>query len=424
MTFIFAEDYLMKREERTLSCQHRARGSLLGVLGAAIGFLASPVTLADGTETLGPPSITIAGGTGIVAKGTGLITQPGLIELDVPGAVQQALLYWECQMIGDVPADDTIIVNGVEVTGALIGGQTNFFENVYSSTRRADITALGLVASGSNALTVEGMECTNRNNGAGVMVVYDDGSDSTDIQIRDGNDLAFIYFTPPLDSTAPQTFTFDAASMDRTATLSMFFSSVSVEGEPRPSSITITVNGTTTTICCNEALRSNDGPEWDTLIIDVDIPAGATMLTVEAKSEDLQNTGNLPASFAWNAAGLSVPVEPPMGGYGCTPGYWKQDQHLDSWVGYAPGDDYETVFGIDASFSKTLLMTLGQGGGGEKALGRHAVAALLNAANPDVSFAYTEAEVIAAVQGADATGDFNGVKNQLEYQNELGCPLN
>ena len=69
-------------------------------------------------------------------------------------------------------------------------------------------------------------------------------------------------------------------------------------------------------------------------------------------------------------------------------------------------------------------MTMDQGGGGEKALGRHAVAALLNAASPDVDYAYTEAEVIAAVQNAYATGDFNRVKNDLEYQNELGCPLN
>ena len=30
---------------------------------------------------------------------------------------------------------------------------------------------------------------------------------------------------------------------------------------------------------------------------------------------------------------------------GCTPGYWKQEQHFDSWVptGYAPGDDFDTV---------------------------------------------------------------------------------
>lgn len=115
---------------------------------------------------------------------------------------------------------------------------------------------------------------------------------------------------------------------------------------------------------------------------------------------------------------------PPQGGQGCTPGYWKQSQHFDSWVTYDPSDDYETVFGVDASFDKTLLGALQQGGGGEKALGRHAVAALLNTSNPDVSYAFSTAGVINIVQNAYATGNFNGAKNMLEFENEQGCPLN
>jgi hypothetical protein len=57
-------------------------------------------------------------------------------------------------------------------------------------------------------------------------------------------------------------------------------------------------------------------------------------------------------------------------------------------------------------------------------LGRHAVAALLNASNPDVSYYYSEAEVITLVQEAYATGDFETAKDLLEQQNELFCPLN
>ena len=114
----------------------------------------------------------------------------------------------------------------------------------------------------------------------------------------------------------------------------------------------------------------------------------------------------------------------PPGGEGCTPGYWKQQHHFDSWVGYSPSDDFETVFGVDASFSATLGAALRQGGGGELALGRHAVAALLNASNPEVDYAYTTAQVIALVQEAYATGDFEGVKDLFEEANEEGCPLN
>ncbi len=34
------------------------------------------------------------------------------------------------------------------------------------------------------------------------------------------------------------------------------------------------------------------------------------------------------------------------GDEGCTPGYWKQDHHFDSWEGYAPGDQLDGVFGV------------------------------------------------------------------------------
>jgi archaellum component FlaG (FlaF/FlaG flagellin family) len=115
---------------------------------------------------------------------------------------------------------------------------------------------------------------------------------------------------------------------------------------------------------------------------------------------------------------------PPDGDQGCTPGYWKQSQHFDSWVGFDPSDDFEMVFGVDASFTTTLLGALEQGGGGELALGRHAVAALLNATNPDVDYFADVAEVIDLVQAAYATGVFETTKNVLDRENNRGCPLN
>ena len=115
------------------------------------------------------------------------------------------------------------------------------------------------------------------------------------------------------------------------------------------------------------------------------------------------------------------PPPPPGGGEGCTPGFWKQSQHFDSWVGYAPGDEFDVVFGVP--YDVTLLTALSTGGGDEKALGRHATAALLNAASPDVDYAFTEAEIIALVQDAWATGDFETAKDILEDENETACPL-
>ena len=62
---------------------------------------------------------------------------------------------------------------------------------------------------------------------------------------------------------------------------------------------------------------------------------------------------------------------PPEGGEGCTPGYWKQSHHFDSWPeGYTQSDYYDAVFGVTSSFGGTLLEALKRGGGKEKALGR------------------------------------------------------
>ena len=109
-------------------------------------------------------------------------------------------------------------------------------------------------------------------------------------------------------------------------------------------------------------------------------------------------------------------------GEGCTPGYWKQAQHFDSWVGYSPADLFSDVFSVGPATS--LGDALDLGGGGENALIRHAVAALLNAANSGVSYAYSEAEVIAMVQSAYASGIYEATKDLFVVQNELGCPLN
>lgn len=382
---------------------------------------------ADGTENLGTPSIGIQSGTGIVAAGTGLVSQPAVININVPGTVKQVLLYWEGQAIVPAPGDDTITVDGNTVTGVLIGGPTLFFGSNRSSTFRADITGLNLVASGPNSLTVGGLSFGGANNGAGVLVIFDDGSSAANIQLRDGNDLAFINFAPPLDTTAPQTFVFAPAASDRTATLAMFFSSVagSVSGGGlRPTAIRITVDGSTTVL--NNLLGSNDGEEWDTLTVPVLIPADATMLTVQALSADNLGTGNLPASFAWNAAGLSLPAEVPTGGgEGCTPGFWKQSQHFDSWTApYAPSALFSAVF-ENAFPGKTLLQVLKLRGGGLKALGRHTVAALLNAASPNVNYDLTVNQVIAEFNAVfpGTKDEYESLKNTFEGLNKQGCPL-
>lgn len=383
------------------------------------------LALADGTEILGTPSVNIASGTGIVAAGTGLVNQPGTINVTVPGSatVNQVLLYWEGQMGINVGGDDTIVVNGSEVTGTLIGGPTFFFTGAYSSAFRADITNLGMVTSGINTLTVTGLSFTKANNGAGVIVIFDDGSEEVKIDVRDGLDLAFINFPEPRKSTVPQAFTFVESPEERTADLALFFGSIagtiSGAGADRPTSIEVTTGGVTTVF--SNLLASIDGEEWDTLNIPVTIPAGATSLTVQAFSRDDYVSGNLPASFSWIAAVLSVPSPPPPDGEGCTPGFWRNPKKFSLWP-IDPDTLFSDVFGVGPA--DVLKDTIRLGGGGEKALIRHATAAYLNSLSPDVDYLYSPDEVIAIVQEAYATGNFEAAKDMLEAQNDpTYCPL-
>ena len=126
---------------------------------------------------------------------------------------------------------------------------------------------------------------------------------------------------------------------------------------------------------------------------------------------------------------------------GCTPGYWPQDQHLDSWgptgfrpvdVGLLKADTFNGVFGV-TNYKKsdgtpyTLLEVMrelnGNGDPVSTNLGFHAVAALLNAAHPNVNYGYTSGEIITLFQNNYAS---NGaaLKDSLAMLNERYCPLN
>ncbi len=108
---------------------------------------------------------------------------------------------------------------------------------------------------------------------------------------------------------------------------------------------------------------------------------------------------------------------------GCSPGYWKQSQHTGNWPApYTPGTLFGSVF-ENAFPGKTLLQVLTQGGGGLNALGRQTVAALLNASSTAVDYGYTASEVIAKFNAAYPGGNYDALKNDLEHQNTVSCPL-
>jgi choice-of-anchor A domain-containing protein len=136
---------------------------------------------------------------------------------------------------------------------------------------------------------------------------------------------------------------------------------------------------------------------------------------------------------------------PVSGTEGCTPGYWRQDQHSDSWTSpYDPTDLVRSTFNVTPFLSggeldlngdgedDTLLDALEYNQSGTGVTGaamrllRAAVAALLNAASPDVDYPLSTGEVISQVNAALASGSastIEALKDELDDYNNLGCPL-
>jgi len=164
---------------------------------------------------------------------------------------------------------------------------------------------------------------------------------------------------------------------------------------------------------------------------------------------------------------VQVNVCGPLGGQGCTPGYWKQEQHFGSWTNHAPVapmttfrdafdlKDLEQTITIDThpdggnkvtksdtfgdlSDDVTLFDAIWADDSGQSKLAKMATAALLNDANPNVSFDPTlsQAEIIRLVQvaygkiedknGIFKTGDYDDIGSLFAASNDLGeeaCPL-
>lgn len=191
-------------------------------------------------------------------------------------------------------------------------------------------------------------------------------------------------------------------------------------------------------------------------VTEVNIPTGLAVTSIEVRStfSDLPTTvtGTSQVSFKVDATNSATvvftngegPPPPPSGGEGCTPGYWKQSQHLDSWIatGYQPTQRLGDVFtgvgayrlGGEPLSRYTLLQALSfpdeaasTVDGAAQLLLRAAVAALLNAAHPDVDYSMTTAEIIAAVNAALASKDratMLALQQQLDAANNQGCTLN
>jgi hypothetical protein len=124
---------------------------------------------------------------------------------------------------------------------------------------------------------------------------------------------------------------------------------------------------------------------------------------------------------------ITTPPPPPGVQY-CSPGYWKQSQHFDSYpTPYLATSTFNSVFGSSAFPGKTLVQVLSQGGGGLAAFGRATVGGLLNAGA--LSAGTSTAGVIStfnAVFNNAPSGNANGYYGSAQslFTAPENCPLN
>ena len=160
---------------------------------------------------------------------------------------------------------------------------------------------------------------------------------------------------------------------------------------------------------------AQDGVQLDSIILTRFLGGGPIQVTTTKLTGTNTASGQIEFEEGWVATFYNSPEEPPPGGgtEGCTPGYWKN--HLKRWP-VSTNLSFNATFGVNIFEPDfTLLQAVKQGGGHEKRLGRHAVAAYLNSL-VGIDYKYTTAEVIALVQAGNA--------DALEKANERGCPLN
>ena len=159
----------------------------------------------------------------------------------------------------------------------------------------------------------------------------------------------------------------------------------------------------------------------------------------------MKRTSRLAAlSLVVGTALTAAPAQASVVGYGegCTPGYWKQAQHMDSWEESEPDTLLSAVFSASGGYGvgeRTLLESLAGGGGGgaegaATILARAAVAAWLNAENDGISYPWRRDLVgmddrpalRQAVNAAFASGDRGTMLELaawLDADNNAGCPL-
>jgi hypothetical protein len=122
-------------------------------------------------------------------------------------------------------------------------------------------------------------------------------------------------------------------------------------------------------------------------------------------------------------SGSTDPGDPEAGfsprGQGCTVQFWSAEANLELWP-----EGYPTSRRAGEHFpERTYLDVLRSNGDGLEALGRQAVAGILNAAHPGVEYGMAPEMVVGAFNRAATDGVYDGLRDALETLNHRRCPL-
>lgn len=262
-------------------------------------------------------------GLTLTGDGQGLIGWGGVpqnLTVDVQGTVRFALLYWAgrqrpcdqepagsgpCQFVQPY-RDQEITFDGTPITGTVIGTEEQPVTGggpILNIGYFADVTSLvSAKGVGNHTFTfADGNPGSNlwHLSGATLLVAYTLPGDNNwyRVLIHDGLDFAFGPDPTPGDTrvTAPVTLNHGANGSARTADLWIVLG----DGTPdRPDHVTISNNPTSF-----NALNGSDGPQWDTDVMPINIPAGVGSTTVQAVSAP--NNQN-PDSLLWQVLALRV----------------------------------------------------------------------------------------------------------------------
>lgn len=106
-------------------------------------------------------------------------------------------------------------------------------------------------------------------------------------------------------------------------------------------------------------------------------------------------------------------------GEGCAVSFWRNEENLEHWPedrppGHSAGEYFPGL---------TYLDVLRLEGEGLNALGREAVAGMVNAAHPGIAYGVTPSQVRGAFMQAAGSGEYESLKNVLEALNRRSCPL-